>query len=307
MPRIGMLSRILVSALGVEGAFYGGVIAAGLWLVGAPLWLMAVLCAVLGLLLRLMLTVNMFRASERHAMKRKPEQQIGKRAALRMFLAEYFYVLRLFAWLHPFEFLFTRRDAAAGGAGTVILCVHGYTCNGGYWEGLRPVLAKAGYPRTYTINMDPTFGSIEEFAAQVGVRVQEIKAQTGVEQVLLIGHSMGGLVSRCYVQRHGGAEHVSKIITLGSPHHGTVSAYKGPGEDGRQMIPGNPWMEGLNAETPVGVPITSIYTFHDNIVFPQDTAVLPHAKNIGLAGIGHLELAFSKPVQDLIIEELRAV
>jgi triacylglycerol lipase len=307
MPRIGMLSRILVGALGVEGAFYGGVIAAGLWLAGAPLWLMAVLCAVLGLLLRLLLTVNMFRASERYRMKRAPEQQIGKRAALRLFLAEYFYLLRLFAWLHPFEFLLTRRDADPAGAGAVILCVHGYTCNGGYWEGLRPVLARAGFPRTYTINMDPTFGSIEDFAAQVALRVQEIKAQTGVDKVALIGHSMGGLVSRCYVQRHGGAEHVSKIITLGTPHHGTVSAYKGPGEDARQMRPGNAWLTALNAESPVNVPITSIYTFHDNIVFPQDNAVLAHAKTIGLAGIGHLELAFSKPVQELIIEELRSV
>jgi hypothetical protein len=73
------------------------------------------------------------------------------------------------------------------------------------------------------------------------------------------------------------------------------------------MIPRNPWLESLNSESPVNVPITSIYTFHDNIVFPQDTAVLAHAKNIGLAGIGHLELAFSKPVQELIIEELRGV
>lgn len=304
MARVGMLSKILMGALAVEALLIGLVASAllyfGLMTPGTVTW--ACLAFMLGW--RLYTNVNMFRASERHRMQRTPDQEIGRAAFVRMVLAEYLCLLCIFTWLHPFEWLHTRRNALTK-QGPPILCVHGYVCNGGYWSSLRAVLARAGFARTYTINMDPTFGSIEAFAQQVARRVDDILAQTGESKLILIGHSMGGLVSRCYVQRHGGADKVSKIITLGSPHNGTVSAFGGPGEDARQMRPNSEWLHGLNAESPVDVPITSIYTFHDNIVFPQDTSVLPHATNIGLPGIGHLELAFSGPVQELVLKELR--
>jgi len=304
MARVGMLSKILMGALTVEALLIGLVATLLLYLglVSPRTVVWGSLAFMLGW--RLATTINMFRASEKHRMQRSPEQEIGQPAFLRMVLAEYLCLLVIFAWLHPFEWLHTRRNAL-GKQGPPILCVHGYVCNGGYWSSLRAVLARAGFPRTYTINMDPTFGSIETFAQHVARRVDEILAETGESKVILIGHSMGGLVSRCYVQRHGGVDKVSKIITLGSPHHGTVSAFGGPGEDARQMRPNSEWLHGLNAEPPVGVPITSIYTYHDNIVFPQDTAVLPYAENIGLPGIGHLELAFSGPVQALVLKELR--
>ncbi|MFM1921766.1 MAG: hypothetical protein RLZZ303_3400 [Candidatus Hydrogenedentota bacterium] len=304
MPSVGMLSKILMGMLAAEALLLGLVsfLLLHFGLLGEQG--VTVLCVTLPLGWRLMTTINMFRASERHRMKRAPEQEIGRAAFARMLLAEYACVVGIFTWLHPFEWLHTRRGALGAG-GLPILCVHGYVCNGGYWASMRAVLARSGHGRSYTLNMDPTFGSIETFAAAVARRVDEILAETGESKVILLGHSMGGLVSRCYVQRHGGVDKVSRIVTLGTPHHGTVSAYGGFGEDARQMRPSDAWLKALNAEPPVDVPITSIYTFHDNIVFPQDTSVLPGAKNIGLPGIGHLELAFSPAVQRLVLEEMR--
>lgn len=307
MKRVGMLSKILMGALAVELVLYGLVSALLHRFAGWSVESLVLLCVAAALLIRFKMTADMFRASERNRMKRQPEQCVDRAGALRLFLAEYLAVLRIFVWLHPFEWLHTRRDAPASGAGPVILCIHGYVCNGAYWVTFRRFLQAQDFARTYTINMDPTFGSIEDFAQQVARRVDEVRASTGVDKVVLVGHSMGGLVSRCYVQRHGGADKVSKIITLGTPHLGTYSAKKGPGEDARQMVPGNPWITGLNAETPVNVPIVSIYSYHDNIIFPQDYSVLPGAKNVGLPGIGHLELAFSKPIQELVLAELKAL
>jgi len=307
MKRVGMLSKILMGALLVEGAVYLGVGAALRHFFAWPDWALALGFLVVACLIRWKTTADMFRASERNRMKRTPEQEVDGRGMRRLLVAEYLCVLRIFLWLHPFEWLHTRRNAPREAAGLPILCIHGYVCNGGYWVTLRRFLRAAGFNRTYTINMDPTFGSIEDFAAQVARRVDEILAETGQEKVVLIGHSMGGLVSRCYVQRYGGAGKVRKIITLGTPHLGTYSAKKGVGEDARQMVPGNPWITGLNSETMAPVPITSIYSYHDNIIFPQDYSVLDGAKNIGLPGIGHLELAFSRPIQELVLAELQGL
>lgn len=304
MRRMGSLSRLLMIGLVLELALAAGLFALLRWLQVGALW-SALAVAALFALVRLVLAVNMFRSSERFSMQREAQHRLGPLGWLRLLLAEHLAMLRLFSWAFPLEWLLHRQDIAAGGKGGVVLCVHGYVCNASYWAGLRRALKKNGDWRLYTMNLEPTFCSIDDYAALVAKRVEAIRAATGVEKVVLIGHSMGGLVSRCYVQRHGGDRFVSKIITLGTPHHGTRSALRGRGENARQMRPGNPWLEALNAEPPVAVPLVSIYSYHDNIVYPQDSSVLPWAKNIGLPGIGHLELAYSPRVRELIVAELQ--
>ena len=43
-------------------------------------------------------------------------------------------------------------------------------------------------------------------------------------RLILICHSMGGLVARWYVEREGGAALTRKLITIGTPHRGAVAA-----------------------------------------------------------------------------------
>lgn len=43
-------------------------------------------------------------------------------------------------------------------------------------------------------------------------------------KVVFICHSMGGLVARWYIQREGGAEITSKLVTLGTPHRGSLNS-----------------------------------------------------------------------------------
>jgi len=52
----------------------------------------------------------------------------------------------------------------------------------------------------------------------------ESKTPESGDKVYLVGHSMGGLVSRAYAQKHGTTK-VEKIITIGSPHQGLLETY----------------------------------------------------------------------------------
>jgi hypothetical protein len=79
----------------------------------------------------------------------------------------------------------------------------------------------------------------------------------------------------------------------------------GPGADAVDMQPGGVWLRELTDEGGQTVPITSIYTVHDNLVVPQDSSVLAGAKNVPLAGVGHLSLLFSSRVAALVDAELR--
>ena len=99
---------------------------------------------------------------------------------------------------------------------------------------------------------------------------------------------------------------VAKLVTLGSPHRGSWLAKLGIGPNARQMEPGNPWLEALNRPGAVPLPAatTSAYSPQDNYVMPQDSPLLPGARIMVCAGIGHLSMAFSPAITRLLLDEL---
>ena len=151
----------------------------------------------------------------------------------------------------------------------------------------------------YTINYGPPLAGIEHFAGQLAARIDAVRAATGAERVTLIAHSMGGLVARAYLRRFGAAR-VAQLITIGTPHHGSMLAWTFAGRCLAQMRPGSRWLAEINrTETaPAPVPITSIWSRHDSMVAPQASAELACARNIALAGIGHNALLKSRDVMD---------
>jgi pimeloyl-ACP methyl ester carboxylesterase len=160
----------------------------------------------------------------------------------------------------------------------------------------------------YTLSYGPPTASNELFADQVAAKVAAIRAATGASRVALVGHSMGGVVARAYVRRHGGA-HVHCLVTVGAPHHGSVHAWMFPGECLAQIRPGNAWLEALNAEQEGALPVrvVSLRSWHDSMVAPQASAQLGGADNVEYTGIGHNALIEDAGVLARIAEELRRV
>jgi triacylglycerol esterase/lipase EstA (alpha/beta hydrolase family) len=116
---------------------------------------------------------------------------------------------------------------------------------------------------------------------------------------------MGGLVSRAYLRRFGAAR-IEQLITIGTPHHGSMLAWTFVGQCLAQMRPGSRWLVEINrAESePPPVPITSIRSRHDSMVAPQASAELACAHNIALAGIGHNALLNHRTVMDEVARAL---
>ena len=85
----------------------------------------------------------------------------------------------------------------------------------------------------------------KRFAEQLAAKIDAIRAATGAAKVMLVAHSMGGLVARAYLRRYGAA-HVRCLVTIGTPHHGSVHAWLVPGVCLAQMRPGNAWLAELN-------------------------------------------------------------
>ena len=87
---------------------------------------------------------------------------------------------------------------------------------------------------------------------------------------------MGGLVARAYLRKHGGAK-VRRVITIGTPHQGSVHAYLVAGTSLSQLRPGNAWLGALPPPAPGMPPIVSLWSWHDSMVAPQTSARLDGA------------------------------
>jgi triacylglycerol lipase len=225
---------------------------------------------------------------------RAPQERIGLAAALGMVLAEYLSFVALFVLIQPFErwFMGGERLRRLEPGEVPLLLVHGYTCNRGSWWRLRRRLERAGHC-VGTVDLDAMFGAIDAGVEPLAKRIEALCRETGAGKVALVGHSMGGLVCRAYLERHG-PQRVARLVTLGTPHQGSWLARLGWGRNAREMRPGCDWMAKLNrCELPAQVTATSIYSVHDNFVVPQAAQRLPGAQHVALTGVGHLALVFA--------------
>ncbi|MBL8386029.1 MAG: alpha/beta hydrolase [Burkholderiales bacterium] len=240
-----------------------------------------------------------------HASPRPPESRLDAAAALRLWLGELLAAIGVMLILLPLERWLMRRDVS-GRRDDVppVLLIHGYVNNAGALFILWRALKQAGVA-VHTLNLEPVYGDIDGYCEAIEQRLAAIQARNGGARVALVCHSMGGLAARAYLRRHGGAR-VAQVVTLGTPHAGTVLAYGALGVNGRQMRPGSAWLAAL-ARDEGGAwpcPLVSIYSHDDNIVAPQDAARLAGARNVAVAGIGHIALPMSARVARLVLAEL---
>jgi pimeloyl-ACP methyl ester carboxylesterase len=196
-------------------------------------------------------------------------------------------------------------DPAPAPCARPVILLHGVLVNDGVWFGFRRRLVSQGMRGVYTINYGPPYADIERFAAQLAAKIDRVCAATGAQRVVLVGHSMGGLVSRVYLRRHGAAR-VARLVTIGTPHHGSVLAWIFPGRSLEQMRPGNAWLTELNRDeaSPPPVPITSIWSRHDSMVAPQASSEIARASNIAIVGVGHNALLADRGVAALVAGEV---
>ena len=254
------------------------------------------------LALRVLAVGNNFWQTYRHRSPPRLEHQIGFWKTLRLLWGEYYVTLIVYSVLFPFERWLVPMAPLpmVKGSGVPVILVPGFACNRGYFFFFARWLGRRGFGPIYAVSLEPLFGSIKHNAALLARFVEAVCAATGQPKVMLVGHSMGGLTIRAYVHHLDGAQRVARAVTLGTPHHGTVTAegVRRLGENLREMSRGYTWSESLNAlqAQPSPVPITAIISPHDGIVAPQSSSELryPNAKNIFLPGVGHLEMIMSR-------------
>jgi len=183
------------------------------------------------------------------------------------------------------------RELAAGDTGRVV-------------RDLKPIwlMSPLSVSDTLPLAFDLFDVVIFDEASQIPVE-EAVPALYRAPQVIVVAHSMGGLAARAWMRATGGGR-LARLITLGSPHAGTIMAGFGHGGSVRQMRLASPWLERLGGDesTEKRAQITSVFSHHDNIIAPQLSASLAGATNIALAGLGHVALVYEHAVWDLVLD-----
>lgn len=274
-------------------------------------WLILLFSFSLIFLLRILITVNSFCFTWFYTRKMPKIHRLNWKQVYHLVSDEFIATMLSSTWTMPFRTF--KKCIVNKPLGLPVLLIHGYGCNSGYWYPLSKKLFRAGITH-YAIDMEPIFGGIDDYVPLVRQEIAKLCAETDSERIIILAHSMGGLVARAYLRDHG-YSHIAKIITLGTPHHGTVLANCAVGLNSKQMrrlgrFPlekSSDWLTALTeSEKDVRYTLfTSIYSLHDNIIAPQSSCFLSGAKNILLLGIGHVGLAIHPTCQMLILEEIR--
>jgi len=227
---------------------------------------------------------------------REPGRRAGREQADRFTLAD----------LPPVQRGLLLRDVVA--AGTPILLVHGLVDNRSVFTLLRRALRRRGFGQVLTLNYSPFTSDVRTAAAELAALVEKTCDDTGHERVHVVGHSLGGVVARYYVQRMGGDARVHTLCTLGSPHGGTLAAHLLPSRLVRQLRPGSELLTEL-AEPASGcrTRFVAFWSDLDQLIVPKRAARLDHpdlrARNVLVRGVGHMSL----PIDGRVVHQIAAL
>lgn len=311
--------RLLQLLLLVQALAALGIGLAAVQILGASRWQGFALGLGSVVLVRLVINLNNFFMSARFASPTPGEYRLGYTARVRMFLEEFSASMLQSSWTMPRASACTRIHP--GSRMPPVLLLHGYGCNSGYWSHLLPRLDTAGISHA-SVDLEPITGDIDGYAPLVERAVEALCAATGAGKVIVVAHSMGGLVARAWM-RACGTDRVARVITLGTPHHGTCLAAFGLGLNAAQMRratqgraaqgraaraepPECAWLRALaaNEDAAARALVTSIFSHHDNIIAPQTSSELPGARNLAVGGVGHVALGRNPRVLDMLMEEI---
>jgi triacylglycerol lipase len=265
------------------------------------------------LLVRLLITANNFYLSSRFRDVTVDRHRLSFPQRCKLFLEEFRSTMMASSLTMPFHPF--RQWMASDSSSPPVLLIHGYGCNSGFWHKMSKALARNNITH-YAVDLEPVLGGIDEYGSTVYDAIERIRQETGVAKIVIVAHSMGGLVVRAYMRKHG-CSSVAGIITLGTPHHGTGVAHFGAGLNCQQMQwspdagPGisSNWLRELAKDETDEIYklVISIYSRHDNIVSPHVSSILPGAINIEFVGVGHVALGFNPEVQARVIAEIQKI
>jgi pimeloyl-ACP methyl ester carboxylesterase len=184
----------------------------------------------------------------------------------------------------------------------VVVLVHGFFATAGVWRPMRERIERDLGAHVATFSHAPG-ARVDRIARRLGALVDKLPRRARVH---LVGHSLGGVVARWYVQEHGGHARVAQTISLGSPFFGAPGARRFPFLVGKDLHSASALLARVRARAHEhDVPHTSIVAEHDAVT-PGGSACFPSGDVLLLSGVGHNSLLFDDQAIGHVVDRVRA-
>ncbi len=181
-------------------------------------------------------------------------------------------------------------------AATPILLVHGIVDNHSIFTVMERALRRRGFSDVSSFDYGLLTSDVRGAARDLRHAVEQLCSDSGYERIHIVGHSLGGLIARYYIQRMEGHRRVHTCVTLGTPHQGTVLARVGKVLPlVRQLAPESELVTELTL--PAADCTTRFIAFYsdiDHLILPHWNATIVHpdlhATNVAIHGVGHMSM-----------------
>jgi pimeloyl-ACP methyl ester carboxylesterase len=184
----------------------------------------------------------------------------------------------------------------------VVVMIHGFFASAGVFRPMRNHLVSDTNAKVASFTHAPGAG-VERIANSLARIVERIPRGCRVH---LVGHSLGGLVARWYVQELGGHTRVAQTISLGSPFGGTERARPFRFLVGADLCRTSPLLARLRSRAHEhDVPHLSVVGAADVMVVPSESAVFPRGDVVVLPGRGHNSLLFDPESITHVVDRIR--
>jgi len=193
------------------------------------------------------------------------------------------------------------KAAALGGPADLVVFLHGFCASPGVFRPFRDRLARDGIASASFMHLPGTSvaGIAKKLAALVATIPEDIR-------VHIVGHSLGGLAARWYVQELGGEHRVSRTISLGSPFGGTEVARRFPILVGKDLQRDGAFLTQLRARAQaVATPHVSFVGSRDSVVIPIEGALLAGYPLVVRPNVGHNAMLYDPPTMDAVVDLVR--
>lgn len=188
-----------------------------------------------------------------------------------------------------------------------VVLVHGINDTEKVFDKMGTYLYNLGWS-VYGLNLSPNNGSGS--LESLGEKLQEyINSKfSPTENIDIVAFSMGGLVSRYYIQRLGGVDRVKRYVNISAPNRGTLAAYAFDTMGILQMRPQSDFLQDLNRDywqILAKIQVTTIWTPLDLIIIPPKSSCLGIGKEINLPVLLHPLMLTDNRVLKLVAQALK--
>ncbi|VAX15062.1 hypothetical protein MNBD_NITROSPINAE03-1910 [hydrothermal vent metagenome] len=184
----------------------------------------------------------------------------------------------------------------------LIILIHGIFGKSDHFWLLRRRLNSRSVPNVLTFEYDYANKSLAENCESLRDFLLRVKAKTGMSEVMLIGHSLGGLIAHEYTRQFGESGEVKAVVALGSPFRGTRLAAMALTARARALAPSNPVFADIISSR-LNTRFLSVYSRYDQFIIPYTNSDHPGAdENREIELCGHTGFFFNKKVFKIIFE-----